>query len=258
MKDFWGNRCRFWTNALLQGKTGVTRRRSVQQCWPPQRRLQIHISGLTPDFHMSTQLPSDPVAKTELSKTEPAREELDTGSAIWFWPGAIAISAGMAIAAAHAPARIRLLGVFSVVFGLILGWLLSRLAATVHLKMRTLQVVWVGIVTAGGLIGSVCHLVALQPTSTPNFPNPIATMLAARMQDENGIQPGDSMPEFKPVAYQPPTFGNRLQRFLISRIQSVGAWPSPWPELFWGGEVLAGTAAAVAMAWSMRSKEGTP
>jgi len=207
---------------------------------------------------MSTQLPSDPVAKSELSKTEtvmtePAKEELDTGSAIWFWPGAVAISAGMAIAAAHAPARIRLLGVFSVVFGLILGWLLSRLAETVHHKIQTLQISWIGLCAATGLIGSVCHLVALQPTSDPNLSKHVATILATRMQNENGIQPGDSLPEFKP-----PTFGNRLQRFLISRVQSVGAWPSPWPELFWGGEVLAGTAAAVAMAWAMRSKEGTP
>lgn len=203
---------------------------------------------------MSNQIPSDPVATTKT-----AGEGHDPGSAIWFWPGAIAVAAGLAIAAAHAPARIRLLGVFSVAFGLILGWLLSRLAAALHQRLNIPQVAWVGVVTAAGLIGSVCHLVALQPIpAPPTFSHPVATMLAARMQEESGIQPGDTIPEFQPFPYKPPTFAQRVQAYLSSRVQSLGFWPSPWPELFWGAEVLIGTAAAVGMARAMRSKELSP
>lgn len=202
---------------------------------------------------MSTQISSDPLP------SEPAGEGHDTGSALWFWPGALAVSAGLAIAAAHAPARIRLLGVFSVVFGLILGRLLVHLAATLHQRLNIPQIAWVGVVTAAGLVGSVCHLVALQPIpAPPTLSHPVATILAARMQVENGIQPGDTIPEFKPVEYKPPTFGNRVQIYLKSRVQNLGTWPSPWPELFWGAEVLAGTAAAVGIAWALRSKEFTP
>ena len=255
MLDFLKNRGRGWTEALRGNSRGIARALQLRSFTfkPRLGHHHIFVTGLMPELPMSTQPSSDPPT------TEPAGEGHDTGSALWFWPGAIAVAAGLAIAAAHAPARIRLLGVFSVIFGLILGRMLVHLAATLHQRLNIPQVAWVGVVTAAGLIGSVCHLVALQPTpAPPTLSHPVATILAARMQEENGIQPGDTIPEFQPVVYKPPTFGIRVQTYLTSRVQNLGTWPSPWPELFWGVEVLAGTAAAIGMAWAMRSKEITP
>ena len=186
--------------------------------------------------------------------TVDGRGHNELGVLLAFWLGAVAVAAGLGIAAAHAPPRIRLLGLFSIGFGLLMGWFVTRLAAMLNLRIGFVHIAWIGLVTMGGLVASVLHTVALQPPPTPTtLPHPIAAMLAAKMQEESGLNPGDAMPELANAPAQAPGFGSRVQRYLTRRVQMLGDWPSPWPELFWGVELLAGTASAVGIAlWSTR------
>lgn len=192
---------------------------------------------------------------------EPPVVGSEKGSGLLFLAGSIAVTVGLSIAAAHAPARIRLLGVFSIGFGLLLGWLVTRLAATLTYRINVLQVAWIGILSSAGLVGSVCHMIAIQPVaSAPTIENAVPKLFAIPTPQSRSSSPA---PKPNPMAAlfaaqvhaESRTFGSRMHRYLTERVQMLGAWPSPWPELFWGTEVLAGTAAAIGIARKRRSQE---
>lgn len=167
----------------------------------------------------------------------------DSGSALTFAIAAIVIAAALSVIAAHAPARIRLLGLFSLGFGLICGWLLTRLAATLHVRLDAPKLALIATVTLAGLITSVCQTVALQPVKPRDaIPHPIAALVAAQLGETPAQQPV-------------PTFGGRLRTHLIRRVEKLGEWSSPWPEIFWTTELLVGTAGSVWIAVRCRPSE---
>lgn len=178
-----------------------------------------------------------------MSQPTPDPAPRDPGSAMTFAIAATVIAAALAVIAAHAPARIRLLGLFSLGFGLICGWLLTRLAAMLHVRLDAPKLALIGTVTLAGLITSVCQTVALQPVKPPDAtPHPIAALVAAQL--------GES-PEQQPV----PNFASRLRTHLIHRVERLGEWSSPWPEVFWTAELLVGTAGSVWIAVRCRPSE---
>jgi hypothetical protein len=178
---------------------------------------------------------------TNTALPESDQPQPEPGSILMFALAAVIATAALALVAAHAPARIRLLGLFSLAFGLLNTLIQTRLAAILHVRITGTVIALIAATTLAGLVGSTCQTVALQPTIKPldnNF-HPVAALVAARMVE---AAPKEEIPEF----------GDRLHTYLIRRVSLIGNWSSPWPEVFWGSELLLGTAGAVCLAYWIR------
>ena len=156
----------------------------------------------------------------------------------WMVIGMVATLA-LSLIAAHAPARIRLLGLFSIAFGLIVGWLLNRLVELLdaHPSRHFIRLV-AATLTLCGLVGSTCEQVRLETLKRPGTPKEeVAQRLIDEMQmsgPANHSPQNDSLSEFR--------------KHLSVRIRKLGVWSSPWPEAFWIAEVCAGAFASSWMA----------
>lgn len=167
---------------------------------------------------------------------------------ILFVLGAIVVAAGLGLLAAHAPARVRLLGLFSLGLGFLTGWLLAGLAARLQLRLGRVQLVIVALATSGGLITSVCRTVMLQPVNRKADAHPVAEMVEAQLRKPaQSDLPVPQAPLLAAPTLQatPRPFADRLQTYLSRRVEMLGNWPTPLPELFWALELLLGTAGAV-------------
>ena len=193
----------------------------------------------------------------------------EPGSALQFVLGAVVVAGGLGLLAAQAPARIRLLGLFSLGLGLLTGWLLTSLAGRLNVRLDAAKIAVIGVVTLGGLVTSVCATVAQQPPPAPvRDMHPIEAQVMAQMRraaessgskEPNPTGPTLSvMPAIPAIAItsSPPAgFANRVRTYLQRRVEMLGHWSSPWPELFWGGELLVGAAGSVWMAFRGRRGE---
>lgn len=174
--------------------------------------------------------------------------------------GGVMIAGVLGVLAGHAPDRIRAFGLFSVAFGLFTGWLMTLLAANLHLKMDRPKLIFVGLVTLGGLITYVCQTVVLLPPPKPQMIHPLAAMVAEQMRksessSDSSEDPAEapSIPMIQPVLIQPPGFASRVQAYLHRRVNA--AWSTPWPELLWTGEVAIGVAGSIWIAHRLRAQE---
>jgi hypothetical protein len=152
----------------------------------------------------------------------------------------------LTLAAAHAPGRIRLLGLFAVAFGAVCGWGLARGAAYFGVSDRSI----VRLVTAMILIGAAetgltleswrLYVVDLRKTYDPE----------ASAEVVGGGQPfvPDSLlKKAREERQRALEAKSRLPAYLRHRVKNLGDWPAPWPVVFWVGEVILGTAAGVAV-----------
>ena len=174
------------------------------------------------------------------------------GSRLTFVIGIVIVGAGLSIAAAHAPARIRLLGLFSLGFGLLVGWLASQLAQRLRSPVGPVDLVVIGIVTFASLIASTWQTFRLEPepkTETPQHPIVVAVMNEMRKKE------GMSLEDLPEPTLMTPRPIDRFRQYLARRIQTLGEWSSPWPEVFWGCEALIGTAGAIWIARRPRRQE---
>ncbi len=150
----------------------------------------------------------------------------------------------LSIAAAQAPPRVRLLGLFSVAVGGAMG-----VAAAFFTRPHPNRIVrrWLlamSLMAFAGLAGSTwmafrveaAELARLEAVWRPKSPEQqLAEKMADRINRESNAQAGVMLEEFR--------------WYLTRRVRQLGAWPSPWPEVFWCAELLAGSAAA---AWGFR------
>lgn len=197
-----------------------------------------------------------------------------TGSTLLFLTGTVIAAGGLGIAAAHAPDWTRLLLLFSLGFGLVLGWVSASLANLLNVRIDSPRLAVIALTTLGGLLVTVYQTVALLPVPKPSTAvHPITALVEAQQQ-----QSAESQPESKPqVILEPidpakvppppasmanfqlqrqeskPRFASRIQFYLHYRI-AKGSWPRPWPEMFFGVEVLLGMAGAVWMAIQCRRR----
>ena len=154
----------------------------------------------------------------------------------WLTACLLSITA-LSLAAAHAPPRIRLVGLFSVAFGLFVGKLLVLLAAQfeAHPSRRAI-VVLASILSFAGLIGSTWETARLEEVRRIQSGN---EGVAARLIEEfvmridhadQDVSDSSAMAVFR--------------RHLIRRIRQLGEWKSPWPEILWLAELIAAVAAS--------------
>jgi len=182
-----------------------------------------------------------------------------------FFAAAVGIAFFIGLISAQAPPRIRLLGLFAIALGLLTSWLLLEIARRMNTRIGALQIAWIGLVTMGELVTSLLATVAMQPPPPPPRDlHPVEAVVVAQMRkaaEEAGLEPPPSISapdaKFEVLTVPKLSFFDRVLIYLDRRVAMLGQWPNPWPELFWLGEVLAGTAAAVGFAIIRRQRELT-
>lgn len=197
-----------------------------------------------------------------------------SGSTLLFLAGSVIAAGVLGIAAAHAPAWTRLLVLFSLGFGLLLGWLLANLASLLNVRIDSPKLAVIALAALGGFVVTLYQTVALLPAPKPSTAiHPITALVEAQQQTpvkpQLESEPQVMLEPIDPTRVPPPPaamanfqmqrqgskpqFSSRLQFYLHYRIAS-GSWPRPWPEMFFGGEVLLGMAGAVWMAIQCRRR----
>lgn len=174
-------------------------------------------------------------------------------SSIWVCLVAgLVMTTALALAAAHSPPRIRLIGLFSIAFGLAVGWLLARLVEKldVGLSRRALGAA-AAVFTVCGLIGSTWETVRLNEAQKPKSgTDTVAARLIEQIRSQSNAGNHDETPGLtSPVETSSLVV---FRRYLAHRLRPLGELSSPWPEIFWCVELCAAAAASVWMATRRR------
>lgn len=158
----------------------------------------------------------------------------------WLVLGLI-VMAGLSLVAAQAPPRIRLIGLFSIGFGLLVGWLL-RLIADMQVAQPSHRAIGIAacVLTGCGLVAVTWQNYRREAASFSADPQQV---LAARMMEEMQAQSKEGITTTAGVVTKV-TF----QSYLVQRIRQLGHWSSPWPEAVWCAELVAGMLASWWMA----------
>ena len=176
-------------------------------------------------------------------QTEPTRR----GALVVTWfTACVIIVAALSIAAAHAPPRIRLIGLFSIAFGLIVGWGVVRLASQLQTEPgRRFTVFTAALLSLCGLSGATLQTSRLDEShSIQSGKDALALRLIKEFERQDN-QSGSNKPSRSEVT--------EFQKYLSRRLQNLGNWTSPWPECFWVTELTAATAAAGWMSYQSMS-----
>ncbi len=165
------------------------------------------------------------------------------------WLGWLAIgvvgAALASLAVAHAPAQIRKLVLFPVLFGLGCGWGLGRLAREFRPRPA-----WAGALLAALLaVGGLVNLAVL------SFRQVAAEARRSVQQDPQRLL---GLPLLEDQALTDPVWAQRYREeklklrpgfgdYLAGRVARFGWWRDPWPAVFWGAELLLAAVAAGGM-----------
>jgi hypothetical protein len=153
----------------------------------------------------------------------------------WLGVGLVGLTA-LVLAAAHAPGRIRLLGLFAIVFGGVCGWGLARIAGALRVNAGRL----VGLAIVGVLVAAAETGLTLE-----SWRLHVAERRREYFEESVKTIPGplreSALEELRPIFEREARFPSYLQY----RVKNLGDWESPWPVLFWTGELLLGTAAGI-------------
>ncbi len=177
----------------------------------------------------------DDVPSTSAPQSMPGR----TPSSPWIWlMASLVATTAVSLAAAHAPPRVRLIGLFSIAFGLLVGWMVVRLADLSDVcPSRQIVSIAAAILALGGLVGNTWETSRLDQLRTGD---PAKERMAEQLIEQMKTQPVTG----NPIPYDL----SKLSAFrwhLSRRIRQLGRWPSPWPEYFWLAELLTASAASV-------------
>ena len=175
------------------------------------------------------------------ASTEPT-DQKPPGTGSWL-VACLVVTTALSLVAAHVPSRVRLLGLFSVAFGLLLGWIVVQLTEKLKpgLSRRSFAV-FAALLTLAGLIGSTCEIWRLDAaTRKPSMNESLAMQMAEQMK-ESSPKEGEATPG--PVNTLSEVLDTSFRRHLARRVRQLGDLKSPWPEILWVAELLAGTAAS--------------
>lgn len=161
------------------------------------------------------------------------------------WPSWLArtvlVVLAVSIVAAHAPARVKLLGFFSIAVGGLMG-MASAFLTKPHPNRVSWRWIWaMSLMALCGLAGSTWLAFRSDAAWQAKSPQQqmAATMMKQMERDSNG----------EIVSAQSPPVVDEFRWYLTRRVRQLGKWSRPWPELFWCAELLAG---GVAAAWGFR------
>ena len=178
--------------------------------------------------------------ESQSSTAVPATRRMTLMSFItWIAVSSVGVTA-LALLAAHCPSRIRLIGLFSIAFGLGAGWVITQAARILelHPPLRAMEVMS-ALLTLAGLIGCTIEIFRLDELRHPEFANErLARQMIAQMN--SAASENISVPAA-------PSVLTRFQQHLAQLIRQLGQWQSPWPEIFWTSELIAAACASVCM-----------
>jgi xanthosine utilization system XapX-like protein len=175
---------------------------------------------------------------SNLDQQGAAATPLASRSSTLVWIAACLLATiAVSLVAAQAPPRIRLIGIFPVMLGLLIGglvvWLAEKLDAVAS---RRFQVVAAMLLAVGGWGGLTWETFRRDEVLSVKSAN---QELAARLMKEFEQQTNTPHLEL-----DRPTTVKAFRAYLARRVQQLGDWSRPWPELFWGLElVMTGVAA---------------
>lgn len=149
----------------------------------------------------------------------------------WFVPMCTA-AAGLAFAAGHAPARVKLLGLFLVAVGAAIGGVSGWLGHLYNRDRRPIVLVTTFVVTAIALVGSVLESHRLW-----------ATELRESHEANNVVLPGEP-PEMKAATERAVAEATSVSTYLMRRVRSLGPWSPVAALTFLVIEVLVGSIVA--------------
>jgi len=184
----------------------------------------------------------------------------------WLFLGVIGLAA-LTLAAAHAPPRVRLIGLYSVGYGAVAGyglWLLAGLTNAPAGK-RCAVLAFAAIVAGQVLLALETHrLLASEAQTAASTISPAEVMLetAAPPSDPQSRKLFDEMKEAVTGAAAQQRARLEEQRrfgaYLRRRIAPLGDWGTPWAEIFWGAEVVASAAVGAWIAARPRAAARSP
>ncbi len=164
----------------------------------------------------------------------------------------VLVLSAIGIVAAQAPARVRLLVLFPILVGGAMGAASGVFARSMRVGVTSHTVLTVGGLALMALAGSTWQTFRLDAASRAVSPREQQMALNLMQQMER-----DSGGEFTATPVASAT--DQFRQYLARRVRQLGAWSSPWPELFWAIELLAGGAAAMwGLRRSVRSGEEQP
>jgi hypothetical protein len=167
------------------------------------------------------------------------RRSADSPMLAWLLACVVLVT-GLSLAAAHAPPRIRLIGLFAVAFGLLTGWGVVLLAGRLQCHpAHPVAVMVAALLSIVGLIGATWETARVEEARRSKSGQDV---LAARLMEEVAARTSGGATE---VSGGPAWIAFR--RHLSRRVRQLGLWPSPWPEVLWVAELLAAAAASVWM-----------
>lgn len=162
------------------------------------------------------------------------------------WSGFVILLALSVVAAtilfAHAPARIRLIGLFAVAYGAVVGYLAAQFAKRTGLPCSSMAVALTFLAILVGQIGVAVESYRLAHRETLFTPEHAAAnaMLSAAEPPENP-RSRKLLEDMQATLGRGQNFSN----YLGHRVAALGAWTRPWPEIFWVLEMLLASASGV-------------
>lgn len=166
----------------------------------------------------------------------------------WLAIAAVGLAA-FTLAAPYAPARMKLLGLFAVVCGLLAGWGVGTLARVLDVGRNRGSVTIAVVLIVGGQAGLALQswrLYAAQLEAT--YQAEVDLPLALPQGDGDGGASFDLEGTFRAGDELRSSLREERRRelaekagfpsFLKHRVSPLGDWASPWPEVFFGIELL--------------------
>jgi len=153
-------------------------------------------------------------------------------SSTFVWIAACLVATiAVSLVAAQAPPRIRLIGIFPVMLGLLIGglvvWLARKLDAVASCRFQVVAAMLLAVAGWGGLTWETFRRDEVLSVKSAN------QELAARLMKE--FEQQTNAPH---IELDRPTTLKAFRSYLARRVQQLGDWLSPWPELFWGLELI--------------------
>jgi hypothetical protein len=162
------------------------------------------------------------------------------------WLAVVALVAwGLSVLTGHLPPRLRLLVLFSVAFGLLVGGAAGLLADEFGVRRVRRSSAALFLLTVAGLVNQT--LTAYRQEQAAGRARAQADpqqMLALQfLQSAMADDPELKQRYLEERARLQPTFGD----YLAQRWSRWGRMPAPWPAIIWGAELMLGGIAAVLM-----------
>jgi hypothetical protein len=155
--------------------------------------------------------------------------------AVWLLFAVVGLTA-LTLAFVHAPGRIKLIGIYDVIYGLAAGWALGLLARKLQLTATSRLTAVTFVLIAAGISGVAIESHRVWAAREWEA---FTTSPTGRLANEVLAKP-DAPAELR-ASLQESLDNQRSQisfeHYLARRLAPLGNWDEPWPAVFWLAEI---------------------